>query len=190
MAQPLNDSISFDDYLAGERDVAVRSEYIDGHVYAMAGASETHNTLAASFFLAIGNHLSDNCRAWQADMKVIGKNNGKNFSYYPDIMAACGENTGDQYARTNPILIAEVLSPSTERTDLTEKLYNYTAISSLMEYVVISQDVPLIRLYRRRNAWILESYYADDCFVLESMDVTVNVMEIYRRVKREVGLEL
>jgi Uma2 family endonuclease len=87
-------------------------------------------------------------------------------------------------------LIAEVLSASTQRTDLTEKLYNYTAISSLIEYVVISQDVPLIRLYRRRNTWKLESYYADDCFVLESMDVTVEVMEIYRRVKREVGLEV
>jgi Uma2 family endonuclease len=190
MAQPLNDNISFGDYLTGERDVAVRSEYIDGHVYAMAGASETHNTLAASFFLVIGNHLTDDCRAWQSDIKVIGKSNDKDFSYYPDIMAACGKNTGDQYARTNPILIAEVLSDSTQRTDLTEKLYNYTTISSLMEYVVIAQDIPLIRLYRRRNAWKLETYYADDCFVLESMGVTVEVLEIYRRVKREVGLDV
>lgn len=190
MEQPLNDAISFEDYLAGERDVDVRSEYIDGHVYAMAGASETHNTLAASFFLAIGNYLTDACRAWQSDMKVIGKNQGKAFSYYPDIMAACGTNTGNQYARTNPILIAEVLSPSTQRTDLTEKLYNYTAIPSLMEYVIISQDVPLIRVYRRRNAWKLESYYVEDRFVLESMNVEIEVMTIYHRVRREVGLEI
>lgn len=190
MAQPLNDTISFTDYLAGERDVDFRSEFVDGHIYAMAGASETHNTLSASFFLAIGNYLTDDCRAWQSDMKVIGKNEGKDFAYYPDIMAACGENTGDQYARTNPILIAEVLSPSTQRTDLTEKLYNYTSIPSLIEYVLISQDVPLVRLYRRRQAWTLESYYAEDRFALESMGIEVDVMTIYQRVRREVGLDV
>jgi len=190
MAQPLNEAISFEDYLTGERDVDFRSEFVDGHIYAMAGASETHNTLSASFFLAIGNHLTDDCRAWQSDMKVIGKNEGKDFAYYPDIMAACGENTGDQYARTNPILIAEVLSPSTQRTDLTEKLYNYTSIPGLIEYVLISQDVPLVRLYRRRQAWKLESYYAEDRFSLESMGIEVDVMTIYQRVRREVGLDV
>jgi Uma2 family endonuclease len=190
MAQSLNKTISFEDYLAGERDVDFRSEFVDGQIYAMAGASETHNTLSASFFLAIGNHLMDDCRAWQSDMKVIGNNESKDFAYYPDIMAACGENTGDQYARTNPILIAEVLSPSTQRTDLTEKLYNYTSISSLIEYVLISQDVPLVRLYRRRQAWKLENYYAEDRFALESMGIEVDVMTIYQRVRREVGLDV
>jgi Uma2 family endonuclease len=190
MAQSLNKTISFEDYLAGERDVDFRSEFVDGQIYAMAGASETHNTLSASFFLAIGNHLTDDCRAWQSDMKVIGSNESKDFAYYPDIMAACGENTGDQYARTNPILIAEVLSPSTQRTDLTEKLYNYTSIPSLIEYVLISQDVPLVRVYRRRNAWQLENYYAEDCFALESMGIEVDVMAIYQRVRREVGLDI
>lgn len=125
-----------------------------GQVYAMTETSETHSTIAASFFLSIGNHLPDNCRGWQADMKVIGQNKDKHFSYYPDIMVACGENTGDQYARSNPLLIAEVLSPSTQRTDLSEKLDNYATLPSLIEYVVISQDVPLIRLYRRRTAWL------------------------------------
>lgn len=190
MAQALNETISFDEYLAGERDVDFRSEFVDGQIYAMAGASETHNTLSASFFLAIGNYLTDTCRAWQSDMKVIGNNEGKDFAYYPDIMLACGDNTGDQYARTNPILIAEVLSPSTQRTDLTEKLYNYTSIPSLIEYVVIAQDVPLVRLYRRHQAWKLENYYAEDSFVLESMNITIDVLTIYQRVRREVGLDI
>ncbi|MCK5813711.1 MAG: Uma2 family endonuclease [Cocleimonas sp.] len=104
--------ISLEDYLDGERDVHFRSEYIDGYIYAMASASEQHNTIAHTFGTAIDNVLANECRVWQSDMKVIGHHQDKNFSYYPDIIAACGENTGNQYARTNPLLIVEVLSPS------------------------------------------------------------------------------
>ena len=184
------DYIHFDEYLAQERDVEVRSEYVDGQVYAMAGASELHNTIAATLFIMIGNTLSEACFPWQSDMKVIGERQGKYFSYYPDIMVACGENTGDQYVRTNPVLIVEVLSPSTQRTDLKEKFDNYTAISSLLEYAVVSQEVPLLRVFRRRTAWQLETYYADDTFVLESIDLTAQVKKVYRRVKLDVGLEV
>ena len=180
----------FDEYLASERDVDVRSEYIDGHVYAMAGASERHNTIAGSFYANIEVNLRDDCRAWQSDMKVIGANRGKNFAYYPDIMAACGENTGDQYVRTNPILIIEVLSPSTMRTDLTEKFENYQSIDSLLEYVVVSQDTPFLRVFRRRNNWQSEAYYADDILSLESVGLDIKIEDIYRRVRKEVGLDV
>ena len=180
----------FDEYLAGERDVDVRSEYIDGHVYAMAGASERHNTITHTFGANIEVNLRDGCRAWQSDMKVIGANRGKNFAYYPDIMAACGENTGDQYVRTNPILIIEVLSPSTMRTDLTEKFENYQSIDSLLEYVVVSQDTPFLRVFRRRNNWQSEAYYADDILSLESVGLDIKIEDIYRRVRKEVGLDV
>ena len=184
------DLIPLDDYLAGERDVEIRSEYVDGLIYAMAGASETHNTIAMSFASAIDNKLKDGCRVWQSDMKVVICNEGQKFSYYPDIMAACGENTDDLYVRTNPILIVEVLSDSTERTDLKEKFDNYTSIPTLLEYVVVSQDVPLVRLWRRRTSWEREAYRADDTFRLESVGLDVPVQHIYRRVRKEVGLEL
>lgn len=183
------DYLSIEDYLAGERDVDTKSEYVDGQVYAMAGASETHNTISASLFLAIGNHIPDDCYAWQSDMKVVGENKGKHFSYYPDVMVACGENEGDQYFRTNPLLIAEVLSPSTQRADLTEKLDNYTAIPSLIEYMAIAQDVPLVRLYRRRTAWQMESYYAEDSLLLESIQLELPMITIYRKVLKAVGLD-
>lgn len=97
---------SFDDYLAGERDIETRSEYVDGEIYAMAGASEAHNTIASDFCAQINIHLPDHCRIWQSDMKVVGQTRDhKPFSYYPDIMATYDENTGDQYYRTNPLLI-------------------------------------------------------------------------------------
>lgn len=88
-------------------------------------------------------------------MKVIGETQGKHFFYYPDIMAACGENEGDQYTRTNPVLIVEVLSPSTQRIDMKEKLDNYKSLASMLEYVVVSQDVRYFASFdaAMRGAW-------------------------------------
>ena len=182
--------IDFEDYLASEQDVDIRSEYIEGQIYAMAGASELHNTVATTFCSMIDNHLPDECRAWQSDMKVVGENQGKSFSYYPDIMSSCEENTDNPYYRTNPSLIIEVLSPSTERTDLNEKFNNYTSIPSLIEYVVVAQDIPYLKVFRRRTAWKAEAYYAEDKVLLESVNLEFLVKQIYRRVKREVGLEV
>ena len=74
MAQALQKThVSFDEYLAGERDVDFRSEYVGGEVYAMAGASERHNTIAGDFYARINLHLPEQCRVWQSDMKVVGK---------------------------------------------------------------------------------------------------------------------
>lgn len=190
MAQAFNaDSVSFEEYLQGERDVNFRSEYSAGEVYAMAGASETHNTIASDLSARINLQLPEECRVWQSDMKVVGKSlENLPFSYYPDIMAACGENEDDPYYRTNPLLIVEVLSPSSKRVDLTEKLENYKQIASLLEYVVVSQDTPWIRVYRRRNNWQLETFGVDDNLVLESIELKLAVMDVYRRVKREVGI--
>lgn len=180
--------VEFADYLAGERDVKHRSEYVDGQIYAMAGASELHNTVATTFCSMIDNVLPDECRVWQSDMKVVGENQGDEFSYYPDIMMACGPNEDDPYYRTNPRLIVEVLSPTTKRIDLKEKLTNYTSIPSLIEYVTVSQDTPFVQIFRRKKNWQVDQYYADDTFRLDSIGMEIIVKQIYRRVKEEVGL--
>lgn len=179
----------FEDYLELERDVDYRSEFADGQVYAMVGTSELHATIATTFCTAIDTILSDDCRVWHSDLKVridIGK---KRFVYYPDITVACGENQDDPYYRTNPILIVEVLSPSTKRIDLVEKFENYIQIPSLLEYVVVSQDTPHLRIFRRRNSWQPEYYHAGETFQLESVGLSMAVEAVYRRVRREVGLE-
>ncbi len=184
--------ISFTNYLEGERDVKTSSEYVEGEIYAMTGASATHNTITHTLGFAIDNTLNDICRVWQSDMKVIGKTrDNKPFAYYPDIMAAFGKNTDDySYYRTNPILIVEVLPSSTKRIDLKEKFDNYTQISSLLEYVVVSQETPYLRVYRRRKNWQLEPYYAENTLLLESVGLETAVHHIYRRVRREVGLDV
>ena len=184
--------ISFVEYLEGERDVEVRSEYAGSEIYAMAGASERHNTIASDFSARINIHLPERCRVWQSDMKVVGNTiDQQPFSYYPDIMAACGDDGDDNsYYRTNPILIVEVLSKSTHRIDLNEKLISYTHIDSLLEYVVVSQDTPFVRVYRRRNNWQIETFGAEDNILLESINLELPVTDIYRRVRREVGLDI
>lgn len=182
--------LSFQDYLDGERDVDVRHEYVDGQMYAISGASELHNTITAELLTAIHGRLPDTCRAWASDMKVKVETGGKFYAYYPDSMVACGENTGDQYIRTNPILIVEVLSQSTCRTDLNEKFAHYTQIPFLQEYAVVSQDTPHLRIFRRRCDWQAEYYYAGDVFILDSVGLKMPVEAVYRRVRREVGLAI
>ena len=184
--------VTFAEYIEGERDVDFRSEYAGGEIYAMAGASETHSTIASDLSARINIHLPERCRVWQSDMKVVGSTlDLQPFSYYPDIMAACGDDEDDNaYYRTNPILIVEVLSRSTQRIDLNEKLASYTQIKSLLEYVVVSQDTPFVRVYRRRNHWQVETFGAKDNVLLESIDLKILVTDIYRRVRREVGLDI
>jgi len=182
--------LDLDTYLVGERDAAFRSEYVDRQAYAMVGSNELHNTVAGELFAAIHHVLPNDCRVWQSDMKVKIEHRTKQFVYYPDIMAACGENPDDPYFRTNPILIVEVLSPSTKRVDLNEKLDNYTQIPSLLEYVVLSQDTPHLRIFRRQESWEPECFHASDGFTLESVGLEMPVADVYRRVRREVGLEV
>ena len=149
-----------------------------------------HNTVSGELYAAILGKLPLTCRAWISDMKVKIKTQSKFYAYYPDIMVACGENTGDPYTRTNPILIVEVLSASTRRNDLKEKFDNYIQIPSLLDYVVVSQDTPHLRIFRRCQNWQAESYNAGDMFRLDSVGLEMAVVDIYRRVRREVGLEI
>lgn len=184
--------ITLSQYFEEEGNAGFRSEYIRGKTYALAESGVTHATLAGDFYARINIHLPERCRVWQSDMKVVGSTlDLQPFSYYPDIMAACGDDEDDNaYYRTNPLLIVEVLSKSTQRIDLNEKLTSYTQIKSLLEYVVVSQDTPFVRVYRRRNNWQAETFGAEDKVLLESIDLAIPVTDIYRRVRREVGLDI
>ncbi len=153
-AQPV-ESISVQEYLAGELESDVRHEYIDGAVYAMVGASDRHGLIALNIAAALRPHVRGTpCQLFMADMKVRVQLQGKTIFYYPDLILSCDHNDRHPYFRACPCLIVEVLSASTRRVDQQEKLTTYITIPSLREYLLIDQDRELVRVHRKSAEWI------------------------------------
>lgn len=176
--------LSPEEYLERELVAAVKHEFVDGSVYAMAGASDRHNLVAGNFFAILQAHMPDRCQVFMTDMKLRVEAKTATLFYYPDVFASCSEDDrANAYFREQPILIIEVLSPSTERVDRTEKFDAYRLIPSLQEYVLADQDMPKIEVFRRSNAWAREEFYPDDSFTLESAGLNLTVAQVYRRVK-------
>lgn len=178
--------ISEADYLAGEKISLIKHEYIDGHVYAMAGAHANHNTIALNMGSEFKNHLKNKpCRTYVSDMKVR-LNQGSRY-YYPDVLVNCPAITG--YFTENPLLIVEVLSDSTRRIDETEKRLAYMQIDSLEEYVLIAQDFVQIEVVRKSDGWKSSKYFLGDKITFESIGLTLAVADIYDGVDNNEMVE-
>jgi Uma2 family endonuclease len=183
----LKTKISVEDYLAGEEISPVKYEYVYGEVYAMAGTSDNHNRIVRNLVTALTNHLRNSpCEPFMGDIKVRVS---QNVYYYPDVLVSCEENPESPYFRNEPILIIEVISPSTQEIDRREKLLFYQRMPSVQEYVV-EQEKLLVEIHRRQpdGHWI--TYYfshenADEEIEFQSVEMTMPFSEIYRRVKFE-----
>src|SRR6476646_9554528 len=142
-------------YLLREREAEYKSEYINGQIIAMAGASVEHNTITANFVRAIGNNFAGRpCRVFSSDMRVKVATTG--LYAYPDVVALCGDLQFDDDKRdtlTNPTVLIEVLSTSTEGYDRGEKFVHYRRLASLQEYVLVAQDKVRVERYTRQNDW-------------------------------------
>jgi Uma2 family endonuclease len=170
-----------DEYLASERDSETKREYVNGEVFAMVGASRNH----ARITLNIGSRLNESLKApcWAAvsDMKVHVE--AANAYYYPDVVVSCSADQPDPYVVANPVLVVEVLSPSTERTDQREKRLNYQTIPSVREILLVAQDRCWIELYRRdRDGWAVEQVIDQGTFDLASVGLTLSLDDIYRNI--------
>jgi len=184
----LKTKISVEDYLAGEETSPIRYEYVYGEVYAMAGTSDNHNRIVGSIYAALLNRLRDSdCEPFMGDIKVRVS---PHVYYYPDVLVSCEENPESPYFRNEPILIVEVLSTSTQEIDRREKLLFYQQMPSVQEYVVVEQQKMLVEIHRRQSdgRWI--TYYfnhenADEEVEFQSVELTMTLGEIYRRVKFE-----
>lgn len=175
--------LTVEEYLLGERDVATRHEFILGQVYAMAGASDRHNRISGNLFKKIDSALEDKkCEAFIADMKIRLE---PDTFYYPDVVVTCDDPPEDRYFRTEPVLVIEVLSPSTERTDLTEKFSAYQKIPTLREYAIVWQDGARVLLHRKTESGWQSTIIADpdQAVEFESVGVTMTLDEIYRNVR-------
>ena len=143
---------TYDEYLAYERDSGLKHEFENGEIFAMAGGSRRHNALASRISAALEGNRPRGCIAFQSDQKVRILATGT--ATYPDASMVCGAIEGDPSdpvgaTITNPTVLVEVLSPSTESADRGSKWLHYQQIPSLREYVLVGQDEPRIEIYRR-----------------------------------------
>ena len=181
-------------YLALERKAAFKSEYLNGQIIAMAGASRPHNLVAGNLHAEIRAQLRDRpCESYVGDMRVYIPPTG--LYTYPDVVAVCGEpqfQDGELDTLLNPTVIVEVLSPSTEAYDRGLKFAHYRRLASLREYVLVAQDRVLVERYTRRgDEWLLTEWSRpDDILRLASIDCDVALREIYAKVPFPAGEEL
>ena len=183
---PAYQPISEQDYLQGELLAETKHEYIDGQVHAMAGGSENHNLLSVNIATELKTRLKGTpCRTFIADMKVKV---GANF-FYPDVMVVCEEDNDNEYFKTAPVIIVEVLSKSTRRFDQTDKRLRCQRIPSLEEYVLIEQDKGEIQVFSKKDQWQSFYYYLGDDITFSSLGVTVRVEDIYYQVNNEDVLD-
>jgi Uma2 family endonuclease len=179
--------ITREQYLAIERATEQRSEFFDGEMFAMGGASERHNLIVLNFAAEIRSQLKTRpCRVYANDMRVRVSATG--LYTYPDVTVVCGEVEfeDDQHdTLLNPTLVVEVLSPSTEKYDRGKKSEHYRKIESLREYVLVSQEEPHVEQYLRQEsgAWLLvETNESLAPVQLTSIGCEVTLAEIYDKV--------
>lgn len=178
-----------EEYLSLERSASIKSEFQDGQIFAMTGASREHNLISGNIYRELSQQLKSRpCEAYINDMRVKA---AKARSYhYPDVAVVCGKpEFEDAQVDTllNPTLLIEVLSPSTEAYDRGGKFAHYRKIPSLREYLLVMQDQPGIERYQRQGeVWILsEALGLEANVALESIDCRLSLREVYDKVFQE-----
>ncbi len=171
-------------YLISEEISPIKHEYINGEIYAMAGASDTHVTIAGNLFTLLRNHVRGNgCRVYMSDMKV--RLETANIFYYPDVMVTCDSRDKEfSNYKQYPCLIVEVLSESTEAFDRGDKFAKYQEILSLEEYVIISQKCQRVECFRRNSdgLWLLQAYNQGSAIYLKTINFHININALYEDV--------
>ncbi|MBD6615880.1 Uma2 family endonuclease [Komarekiella sp. 'clone 1'] len=176
--------ISPEEYLEGEKVSEIKHEYIDGRVYAMAGASDAHVTVSMNVAMLLRNHLrGSSCRVYMLDMKA--QIDVINRYFYPDVMVTCDiRDRESEFFKSHPCLIIEVLSESTEGYDRGKKFASYRHLESLQEYVIISPDRMSVECFRRNEEghWVLYPYEKEQEVYLTSVDFCCAIAAIYEDV--------
>lgn len=173
---------TYAEYLALERASNVKHEYLGGQIYAMAGGTPTHAALAAAMVGLIFGQLEKGCRAFSSNLRVQVEKTG--LATYPDVTVVCGRQqraSDDADAVTNPVLIAEVLSKSTEAYDQGEKFEHYQQIASLEQYVLIAQDRRAVEVWTRDEdgGWSRADFADGDRALLSAIGASLDVRRLY-----------
>jgi len=176
-----------DQYLEAERAAEFRSEYYNGHIYAMSGGSYRHAQIIGGLVRELGNALKNRpCSVVSSDLRLRVSPDG--LYTYPDVVVICGDpKFADDRSDTllNPTLIVEVLSPSTEAYDRGFKSAQYRTLESLEEYVLVAQAEPRVEVFRRQPGghWLLsEAIGLEAVCRFESLECAVPLADIYDKV--------
>lgn len=173
---------TYEEYLAFDDANDGKHELVNGQIVAMAGGSPRHNALAFRLAGAIGSGLRSGCTGFQSDQRTRVIATGR--TTYPDITIVYGDIERDPadktgHTITNPTAIVEVLSPSTEKDDRGEKRHHYMRVPSLQEYILVSQDRPLIERYRRSDKGTWEFAEFSDGHVELASGGSIDVDKLY-----------
>lgn len=195
MAMRKEQLYAMQEYLELERQVDIKSEFYNGQIYAMSGASTKHNIIATNIIGELYQKLKgQSCQAFGSDMRLKAS---EHMAAYPDVMIVCGklETVEDKYKDTilNPMVIMEILSPTTEQYDRGVKFAHYRKNESLQEYLLISQNQPCVERYRRVNNgdWMYCAITGLDAkVILESVGVTLNLADVYDRIDFSIDEEV
>lgn len=176
--------ISPEDYLEGERVSPIKHEYRRGQVYAMVGAKKPHIIIAGNLLTLFNNHLDDTpCLVLNSDIKV--RLEEADCYYYPDVAVTCDEretNSTEDFI-LYPLLVIEVLSPSTAAFDRGEKFADYQTSPSLREYVLINQSQMCVECFPLESGnWVSQTYEQGSEVDFASIDFRCDIASIYRKV--------
>jgi Uma2 family endonuclease len=179
-----------EEYLKLDRASEFRNEYYNGQMYAMSGGTHPHAIITSNVSRELGNALKKRpCIVTASDVRV--RVAGSGLYTYPDVVVVCGEPKlldGRRDTLLNPILILEVLSPSTEAYDRGFKFAQYRTVESLQEYVLVSQAEPRVELFRRQPSgdWLLsEAVGLEAVCRFASVECSVALADVYDKVTFE-----
>lgn len=182
--------VTLEEYLELELHAEIKHEYHDGEMFAMSGGTLDHSGVAANVIIALGIKLRDRpCRVFTSDMRI--KIEATGLYTYPDISVVCGKPQleGDRKnTLLNPVLLVEVLSPSTEGYDRGTKFENYRTIPSLQEFLIVSADKPSIERYTRQEdgSWNLTEAKGREAHMpLASLSCRLELAEVYAKIEFE-----
>ncbi len=171
------------EYLAFEEASPIRHEFVAGEVFARDEVSQRHNRIAGNLAIElIAVFRNKPCQVFMSDVKL---NVEKDLAYYyPDVMVTCAERAtaaNESAVVTDPVLVIEVLSPSTEAIDRREKLHAYRRLPALKEYALVSQDMQQVEIYRRQGdvGWLFITYEPGDSVEFASVGLSLPISELY-----------
>jgi Uma2 family endonuclease len=177
--------VSEEEYLSGELISPIKHEYIAGRVYAMSGGSVNHSAVARNFLTETAMRLrGKSCEPFGSDLSIRVEQVGGVSFFYPDVSVICTPLDGSDQFSSEPVVVLEVLSPSTRRNDETSKLQAYLTMPSLKVLLLAESDKPEVKVYRRSNTqFVVEIHQGRDAEIpLPEIGMNLSLEDLYRGV--------